>query len=356
MNPFPLTPVSWRLADFDYHLPPEQIAQRPVNPRDAARLLVSHAEGIEDGHFRDLTIWLQPGDLLVVNDVRVIPARLLGQKTTGGRVEIFLLRPLEPDQNLWEALVGSNRPVRPGSVVALGAGFFAEIIARQEDRFQVRLHVEAGEVATALERFGQMPLPPYITASDPVEDQERYQTVYAHQAGAVAAPTAGLHFTKTLLDALAVKGVETVMATLNVGLGTFQPVRCEDLAEHVMHREFFTLSQATADKVNATRKRGGRVVAVGTTVVRMLESAVGKSGLVQAMTGETNLFILPGFRFRVVDLLITNFHLPKSTLLMLVAAFTGKARQERDYAHAVTAGYRFYSYGDANLLFSDKGK
>ncbi|MEO5331290.1 MAG: tRNA preQ1(34) S-adenosylmethionine ribosyltransferase-isomerase QueA [Magnetococcus sp. YQC-5] len=344
---------SWRLGDFDYHLPDDRIAQRPVHPRDGARLLVSHPEGITDGRFTDLTTWLRPGDLLVLNDVRVIPARLLGRKPTGGRVEILLLRPLNLDLGIWEALVGANKPVRPGSMILLGDGFYAEIQTRVEERFQVRLRVDEGDVATAIERFGHLPLPPYIVDSDQAEDQKRYQTVYARHPGAVAAPTAGLHFTPTLLADLAAMGVEMAMATLHVGLGTFQPVRCEDLSRHVMHREFFTLSPDAARQVNATRLRGGRVVAVGTTVVRILESAACKEGRVAPVMGETDLFILPGFRFQVVDLLITNFHLPKSTLLMLVAAFTGMTRLQRDYNHAIASGYRFYSYGDANLLFPE---
>ncbi|MBF0126413.1 MAG: tRNA preQ1(34) S-adenosylmethionine ribosyltransferase-isomerase QueA [Magnetococcales bacterium] len=340
------------MSDFDYDLPPERIAQRPVQPRDASRLLVSRPEGITDGGFADLPAWLRAGDLLVLNDTRVIPARLPGRKQTGGRVEIFLLRPLE--EGCWEALVGSNKPVRPGSEITLGEGFSAVILERDQERFRVRLVARDGDVAAALERFGELPLPPYIVASDRTEDRERYQTVYARHPGAVAAPTAGLHFTPGLLAALSAMGVETAMVTLHVGLGTFQPVRSEALSGHVMHREYIVLSPETAGRVNATRQRGGRVVAVGTTAVRVLESAAGEDGAVRPVTGETDLFILPGFRFRVVDLMLTNFHLPKSTLLMLVAAFVGKPRQERDYAHAVASGYRFYSYGDANLLFPDQ--
>ncbi|MBF0179093.1 MAG: tRNA preQ1(34) S-adenosylmethionine ribosyltransferase-isomerase QueA [Magnetococcales bacterium] len=346
---------SWRLSDFDYPLPPERIAQRPVWPRDASRLLVSRPDGITDGHFTDLAAWLRAGDLLVVNDTRVIKARLMGRKESGGRVELFLLRPLE-ETGVWEALTGSNRPVRVGGRVVLGNDFSAEILARDGERCRVRLHTPDGDVTAALERFGRTPLPPYIVASDPDEDRERYQTVYAARPGAVAAPTAGLHFTEGLLAALEARGVETAKITLHVGPGTFQPVREENPAHHVMHREWFSLSGATAERINATRARGGRVVAVGTTVVRTLESVADEAGVVRPTEGETALFILPGFRFRVVDLMITNFHLPKSSLLMLVAAFVGIHRQQRDYAHAVTAGYRFYSYGDANLLFPEHGE
>ncbi|MBF0340871.1 MAG: tRNA preQ1(34) S-adenosylmethionine ribosyltransferase-isomerase QueA [Magnetococcales bacterium] len=341
---------SWRLSDFDYPLPAERIAQRPITPRDGSRLLISREEGITDGCFSDLTGWLAPGDLLVLNDTRVIPARLFARKSTGGRVEILLSRPLDA-HGLWEALIGGNRPVRAGSELTVGEGFSVRVEGREADRFLLRLTVAEGSVDAALERHGQLPLPPYIVASDAAEDRERYQTVFARQAGAVAAPTAGLHFTPELLAALERQGVQSAMATLHVGLGTFQPVRQDDLAGHVMHREFFSISAEVARQVNETRRSGGRVVAVGTTVTRLLESAVGEDGRVEPRTGETGLFILPGFKFRVVDRMITNFHLPKSTLLMLVAAFTGKERQERDYAHAVAQGYRFYSYGDANLLF-----
>ncbi|MBF0614395.1 MAG: tRNA preQ1(34) S-adenosylmethionine ribosyltransferase-isomerase QueA [Magnetococcales bacterium] len=349
----PMEPA-WRLSDFDYPLPREQIAQRPVTPRDAARLLVSRPEKVVDGHFTDLTSWLQAGDLLVLNDTRVIPARLHGRKSTGGEVEILLSRPLAAgEEGVWEALLRSHRPVRPGAVVHLAPGFDAEVLGRDGDRYRIGLHVAHGDLEQALERYGALPLPPYIVASDPVENQHRYQTVFACHPGAVAAPTAGLHFTPELLATLDSMGVGRVMATLHVGLGTFQPVRHEDLSTHVMHREFFVLSAEVANAVAATRQAGGRVVAVGTTVARMLESSVGADGRVEARCGETDLFILPGFRFRAVDLLITNFHLPKSTLLMLIAAFVGKGRQERDYAHAVAAGYRFFSYGDANLLFPE---
>ncbi|MBF0261956.1 MAG: tRNA preQ1(34) S-adenosylmethionine ribosyltransferase-isomerase QueA [Magnetococcales bacterium] len=343
---------AWCLSDFDYHLPEGCIAQRPVTPRDAARLLISRPEGIEDGRFSDLTRLLRAGDLLVLNDTRVIPARLNGHKSTGARVELLLSRPVAGGENLWESLIRANRPVKVGGEIRLGEGFSALVEGREEGCFRVRLNAPDGDVGAALARHGTLPLPPYITGSDPEENRERYQTVFAAQPGAVAAPTAGLHFTPALLEGLRGQGVTVAMATLHVGLGTFQPVRHENLAEHRMHREFFTLSEAVAERVNATRSAGGRVVAVGTTVTRMLESAVDASGRVRPTSGETDLFILPGYRFRVVDLMITNFHLPKSTLLMLIAAFTGKARQERDYAHAVASGYRFYSYGDANLLFS----
>ncbi|MEO5346651.1 MAG: tRNA preQ1(34) S-adenosylmethionine ribosyltransferase-isomerase QueA [Magnetococcus sp. YQC-9] len=345
---------TWQLCDFDYHLPESHIAQRPVSPRDAARLLVSRPEGIEDASFCELSRWLRAGDLLLLNDTRVIPARLYGRKSTGARVEILLSRPLPDGTGVWEALIRANRPVRMGGEIEIGEGFLARVEGRDEGCFRVRLLTDDGDVERALQRHGELPLPPYITASDPQENTERYQTVFAAQPGAVAAPTAGLHFTPELLQSLQDLGVGIAKATLHVGLGTFQPVRHENLAEHRMHREFFTLSREVADRVNDTRQAGGRVVAVGTTVTRLLESAADETGRLRAMQGDTSLFILPGYRFRVVDGMITNFHLPKSTLLMLIAAFVGKGRQERDYAHAIASGYRFYSYGDANLLFPDR--
>lgn len=347
--------TDWRLSQFDYPLPPERIAQRAMEPRDGARLLVSRADGIDDRFFRDLTGLLNPGDLLVLNDTRVIPARLIGHKPTGGRVEILLLRPLE-EPGVWEALASASKPVRAGLEVCFAPGFRALVEARLEARCRVRLLADDGDVSAAIDRHGRMPLPPYITGSDAAEDRHRYQTVFARSPGAAAAPTAGLHFTPELLTALEATGVSRAMVTLHVGLGTFQPVREEHLAEHVMHAEWCHLSEQSAERINATRAAGGRVVAVGTTAVRVLESAWNEAaGKVSPFAGETDLFILPGYRFRSVDLLISNFHLPKSTLLMLVAAFVGKERLDRDYAHAVASEYRFYSYGDAMLLHPGNG-
>ncbi|MBF0284500.1 MAG: tRNA preQ1(34) S-adenosylmethionine ribosyltransferase-isomerase QueA [Magnetococcales bacterium] len=343
----------WRLSDFDYSLPEDRIAQRPAARREASRLLVSRPEGVEDRRFGDLETLLEPGDLLVLNDTRVLPARLLGCKAdSGGRVEIFLLRALDGGHR-WEALIRASKPPKPGALIRIGEGegegFVAVGPRRGPGTYEATLP-EGGSWAELLERHGRMPLPPYITASDPEEDRERYQTVYARNPGAVAAPTAGLHFTPELLARLEARGIGSTRVTLHVGLGTFQPVREEDLSRHVMHREWYRLPAESAERIAETRRRGGRIVAVGTTAVRVLESAAAPDGTLVPGEGETNLFILPGYRFKGVDRMITNFHLPKSTLLMLVAAFVGKGRMERDYAHALASDYRFFSYGDAQFL------
>ncbi|MBF0371185.1 MAG: tRNA preQ1(34) S-adenosylmethionine ribosyltransferase-isomerase QueA [Magnetococcales bacterium] len=338
----------WQLSDFDYHLPPECIAQEPVEPRDVSRLLVSRSEGIEESRFREVGAYLKPGDLVVINDTRVLPARLLGKKPTGGRVEVFLLKPLAHSGE-WEALIGSNKPVKLGQEIIIADGFRVRVLERLDGRFRVGLDV-VGDPFDAIHQYGRMPLPPYIQQQNAQRDQERYQTVFAKETGAVAAPTAGLHFTPQLMAKLQAQGVRFAHITLHVGLGTFQPVRVDDLSQHVMHREWCRVSEETARQINSTREQGGKIVAVGTTVARTLESAVADDHTLQAWEGETDLFILPGYRFRLVDALITNFHLPGSTLLMLVAAFIGKPRLDRDYAHAINQRYRFYSYGDASLL------
>lgn len=342
-----------RLSDYHYHLPPDRIAQRPATPRDHARLLVSRPEGVEETIYHHLTDYLDPGDLLVVNDTRVIPARLKGHRPSGGKNELFLIRPLSdlapPGQ--WEALVSSNKKIKKGLHITFSPTFSATVLGRTSHGFRVQLESREGSLHETIHRHGQIPLPPYITASDQEEDQHRYQTVFARQEGAVAAPTAGLHLTEPLLGTLRRKGIEIAPLTLHVGIGTFQPVREENLAHHVMHQEWCHLPPETARKINHTRQQGGRVVAVGTTVMRTLESAPRQQGEIHPFDGNTHLFILPGFRFRVVDLLLTNFHLPHSTLLMLVAAFIGKDRLDRDYAHAIRSGFRFYSYGDTSLLF-----
>ncbi|MEO5362419.1 MAG: tRNA preQ1(34) S-adenosylmethionine ribosyltransferase-isomerase QueA [Magnetococcus sp. DMHC-8] len=341
---------AWRLSHFDYLLPADRIAQRPMTRRDQARLLVSLPHALRDQRISHLPDWLQPGDLLVLNDTRVIPARLLAHKPSGGRVEILLLRPL-PMPGHWEAMANSNKKIPPGLQVTVAPGFQVTVLERLATGFHVQLHAEQEAVSTALQRYGQLPLPPYITGSDPGQDRHRYQTLFARQPGAVAAPTAGLHFTLPLLTRLRARGIRTTTITLHVGPGTFQPVREEVLTRHRMHRERCILSHHTARLVNATHARHGRVIAVGTTALRTLETAALPSGRVQPFAGETDLFILPGYRFRAVDALLTNFHLPRSTLLMLVAALVGKRRLDRDYAHAIARGYRFYSYGDAMLLF-----
>ena len=345
-----MTPPSIKTSLFDYTLSPERIAQHPVVVRDRSRLLVSHPHAMHDRIFRHLPGFLHPGDLLILNDTRVIPARLLATKPTGGRVEILLLKPL-PEADAWEAMTRSNKPLQPGLRVTVAPGFYVTLLERMGPHVRVRLQSDHTPLATAIQRHGNLPLPPYITASNPQEDAHRYQTVFARQPGAVAAPTAGLHFTRPLFARLRAHGIQTATVTLHVGPGTFQPVREAQAARHIMHAERCTLSPQTAQRINTTRARGGRIVAVGTTALRVLETAARKKGRVQPFSGETNLFILPGYRFRAVDALITNFHLPRSTLLMLVAALVGKRRMDRDYAHAMTRGYRFYSYGDAMLLF-----
>ncbi|MEO5340198.1 MAG: tRNA preQ1(34) S-adenosylmethionine ribosyltransferase-isomerase QueA [Magnetococcus sp. MYC-9] len=348
--PMHLPSSTWRLSHFDYRLPPGQIAQRPVACRDRSRLLVSLPHAVRDQRFRQLPDWLRAGDLLVLNDTQVIPARFLACKPSGGRIEILLVKPL-PEAGHWEAMASSHKKINPGLQIQIAPELRIVFLERLGAGFRVALSARPEELPAALQRYGHLPLPPYITASDPRQDAQRYQTVYARQPGAVAAPTAGLHFTIPLLARLRAGGVRTTTVTLHVGPGTFQPVREEQLSRHRMHRERCLLSPHTARLINATRARQGRIIAVGTTALRVLESAALPSGRVRPLSGETGLFILPGYRFRAVDALITNFHLPRSTLLMLVAAFVGKRRLDRDYAHAIHRGYRFYSYGDAQLLF-----
>ncbi|MEG3640510.1 tRNA preQ1(34) S-adenosylmethionine ribosyltransferase-isomerase QueA [Magnetococcus sp. PR-3] len=340
-----------QLTHYDYHLPESHIAQRPMEPRDHARLLLSRSSGVEDGRFDSVLELCQPGDLLVLNDTRVIPARLLGHKPSGGRVEIFLLKPDPAQPPLWRAMTRSNKPLKVGQRVDFGPDFYAEIVQRcDEGQVLVALHTQNISESEAMTVYGQMPLPPYITGSDADQDKSRYQTVFARRDGAVAAPTAGLHFTQALLSQLHEKGVGWCHVTLHVGLGTFQPVRVENLDEHHMHAEWRELEAQTVARINQAKAQGGRVIAVGTTAVRTLESSVDHQGVLQPSCGETRLFIRPGYEFQVVDRMITNFHLPKSTLLMLVGAFVGRERLARDYKHAIEHGYRFYSYGDATWL------
>ncbi len=339
-----------RIRDFSYDLPPERIAQHPAEPRDASRLLVVRRRGaLEDRVFRDLPRCLEPGDLLVVNDTRVLPARLLGRKPTGGRAEVLLLGRLDGPR--WEALVRASKPARPGTEVRVGEGRVVVEEPLGEGRYRVRLEA-GGDPMEWLEQEGLPPLPPYIRRGRPdPRDRAWYQTLYADPAkpGSAAAPTAGLHFTPRVLRALDARGVERVAVTLHVGLGTFLPVRAERLDEHRMHREWYEVPGAAAAAVNRALDEGRRVIAVGTTVTRVLEHA-GRSGRVEAGAGWTDLFIRPGHRFRVVSGLVTNFHLPESTLLVLVCAFGGRERILSAYRHAVEAGYRFYSYGDAMLV------
>jgi S-adenosylmethionine:tRNA ribosyltransferase-isomerase len=352
-----------RLEDFDYELPAERIAQQPAAERDRARLLVHDRARDVTEHctVRDMPEILRPGDLLVVNDTRVLNARLFARRASGGRVELLLLAPTD-EPHTWSALVHPARRLRDGERLALeGAeewdvcmlGRDRDAAGKPEMEWRVRFADRAGAVLApeeVLERAGHVPLPPYVARPDAASDAERYQTVFASAPGAVAAPTAGLHFTPALLARLAAHGIERAAVTLHVGPGTFQPVKCARIEDHVMHAERFELSPATVAAVHAARARGGRVVAVGTTAVRVLESCADERGALAAASGETRLFLHPGARFRVVDALLTNFHLPRSTLLMLVSAFAGRERVLRLYREALEQGYRFYSYGDAMLV------
>ena len=336
--------MSLTLADFDYALPPELIAQAPLPQRSSSRLLVLDGDRLSDGRFADLTQWLRAGDLLVMNDSRVLHARMLGRKESGGQVEILVERLLDESEVL--AQVRASKSPQPGSHIRLEDAVDVEVLGRAGEFYRLRF---PGDAAELLERHGRLPLPPYIERKADAPDEMRYQTVYAREKGSAAAPTAGLHFDQDLLAGLRLMGVELSWVTLHVGAGTFQPVRVDDLTEHRMHTEQYVLPQATVDAIAATRSRGGRVVAVGTTSLRVLESAA-LVGEMKAGTGETALFVTPGFEFKVVDMLITNFHLPKSTLLMLVSAFGGLAELRAAYRHAIAVGYRFFSYGDAMLL------
>ena len=342
-------------SDFHYELPEELIAQAPLPERSASRLLlVPPGEGVfADLGVRDLPSLLQPGDLLVFNDTRVIPARLFGNKATGGRVEILIERLLA--NNEARAQLGVSKSPKPGSRIALDAGGEAEVLARDDAGFwHLRFHLPE-PLENWLLHAGRLPLPPYIQREPGADDAERYQTVFAKEVGAVAAPTAGLHFDDALLDALRARGIEFGHVTLHVGAGTFQPMRVDDIHEHRMHSEWLNVGAELVQQVRRTRASGGRVVAIGTTVLRALESAL-VDGELQPFAGDTSIFIFPGYRIRSVDALLTNFHLPESTLLMLVSAFAGKERIFAAYEHAVRERYRFFSYGDAMLLFPAQGQ
>jgi S-adenosylmethionine:tRNA ribosyltransferase-isomerase len=339
-----------RLAEFDYDLPPELIAQEPVEPRDASRLLVVHRESGRFEHviFRDLPGYLKSGDCLVLNQTRVIPARLIGRRVpTGGAAELLLLRRLDRDR--WEALVRPGRRLKPGARISFAGGRLEAVVEGRvaEGARLVRFEYQ-GIFEEILDHLGRVPLPPYITRE--LADDERYQTVYATVRGASAAPTAGLHFTPELLEGCRRMGVGTAYLTLHIGLGTFRPIREEVIEEHQMHEEYFELGAEAADLVNATRRNGGRVVAVGTTAVRTLETVAAEDGLVRPAAGMTDKYIYPGYRFRAVDAMVTNFHLPKSSLILLVSAFAGRDLIMRAYADAVTRRYRFFSFGDAMLI------
>ena len=349
-------------SDYDYALPEAQIARAPLADRDGARLLVVGADGVAHRTIRDLPDALPRGALLVVNDTRVLPARLHADKPTGGRVELLLCERLGADgpTERWRAMARSGKPMRTGALALRGEGApAAEVLAVEPPYVELRLTPRAGEpLLAALERVGEVPLPPYIqkARADRGEpsvvpsDRDRYQTIFAERPGAVAAPTAGLHLSPPLLAALAARGVETAAVTLHVGPGTFAPLRADRLADNTLHAERFEITAGAAERIDAARAAGRSIVAVGTTVVRALESCCDERGVVRAAAGETSLFIVPGFRFRVVDRLLTNFHLPRSSLLVLAAAFAGRDRVLDAYRAAVAAGYRFYSYGDATLL------
>ena len=343
--------MSLTLDDFDYTLPGELIAQAPLPERTASRLLVTtpcadRPPVLTDASFTDLPGLIGPGDLLVFNDTRVIHARLHGVKDSGGQIEVLIERAVGPHEAL--AQVRASKSPRTGSLLRLADAFEVEVLGRVGELFHLRF--PAGEDLLALlERHGKLPLPPYIQRAAEEADENRYQTVYAREPGSVAAPTAGLHFDEALLARIAERGAKCAWLTLHVGAGTFQPVRVDDLGEHRMHRERYVIPQETVDAIAATRAAGGRVIAVGTTSMRALEAAA-QEGPLEAGSGETEIFILPGFRFQVVDALITNFHLPKSTLMMLVSAFAGMDSIRRTYAHAVARRYRFFSYGDAMFI------
>jgi len=337
-----------QVSDFDFDLPEHQIAKQPLQQRDASRLLClsQRQEDVADALIRDLPKLIQPGDVWVLNDTKVIPARLVGHKISGGKVEVLLLEPTgEP--HVWKAWGKANKPLKAGSLITFSDIFSAQVLSRDGKNIRVRLI--ADDVPAAIESTGHMPLPPYINRPDTEADKARYQTVFARHAGAVAAPTAGLHLTVELMAAMQDAGAIFAHLTLHVGPGTFQPVQVENLSEHVMHEEAYIVPDETAALVNGAKAEGRRVVAVGTTSLRTLEAA-SQSGRLQAGAGRTAIFISPGYHFRMVDALLTNFHLPRSTLIMLVSALAGRERVLSAYEHAKEHGYRFYSYGDAMFV------
>jgi S-adenosylmethionine:tRNA ribosyltransferase-isomerase len=339
---------TYSLSDFDFDLPPERIAQAPLPDRSASRLLQLDGDQILDRTFSDIVDQLHSGDVLVMNNTRVLKARFFGQKDTGGQVEVLVERVLDPRTVL--AQVRASKSPKPGSRIRLADAFDVNVGERAGEFFTLRLPDEQrGDVFDLIEAHGRLPLPPYIEHDADDFDEQRYQTVYSKEPGAVAAPTAGLHFDQPLLDRLAAKGVRIAYVTLHVGAGTFQPVRVEDLSAHKMHSEWYTIPQETVDAVRAAQAAGRDVVAVGTTSLRALESA-SQSGALQAGSDDTALFITPGYQFKTVTRLITNFHLPKSTLMMLVSAFAGYEPIRKAYSHAIASEYRFFSYGDAMLL------
>lgn len=345
-----------RLSDFDFDLPDRLIATRPARPRSSARLLVAGRTRITDAHAIDLPRFLSPGDRLVLNDTRVIPARLSGRRargTTEARIEATLLEPRA--DGTWSALLKPLKKVRDGEAIAFSQDLSATLVGREAGTAHLRFNLVGDDFDAALEAAGAMPLPPYIAAKRPADDRDRddYQTIWADRAGAVAAPTASLHFDAALMAALAARGIETTRVTLHVGAGTFLPVKTDDVSQHRMHAEWGEVSAAAAAEIAATRAAGHRVVPVGTTALRLVESAARATGAIAPFRGFTDIFITPGFEFRVTDALMTNFHLPRSTLMMLVSALMGAGRMRAIYAHAIARDYRFFSYGDASLLMPD---
>jgi S-adenosylmethionine:tRNA ribosyltransferase-isomerase len=341
-----------QLSDFDFDLPEELIAVRPANPRPSARMLVAQGDELQDLHVYDLPSLLHEGDRLVLNNTKVIPARLFGSRRRGesvAKVEITLLEPQA--QGGWRALAKPLRKVLPGEVIRFSDQLSAEVIEKSETDLRLEFNLAGEDFDRALQEAGMMPLPPYIAAKRPADAQDRtdYQTVFARYSGAVAAPTASLHFDEALLAALKAKGVAFTEVTLHVGAGTFLPVKVEDVTTHKMHAEWGEVTQVAADEIAATKAAGGRVIPVGTTALRLIESAAA-GGAIAPWRGETDIFIYPGYEFRVADALMTNFHLPKSTLMMLVSALMGQERVKNIYAHAIAARYRFFSYGDSSLL------
>lgn len=339
-----------KTADFDYDLPQELIAQDPLEQRDSSRLLILDKETGERTHkiFHDIIDYLHEGDCLVINNTKVIPARLIGEREgTGGKVEVLLLK--RRSDNVWETLVKPGKKARPGTRLSFGGGLLHAEVQEVVDEGNRLIRFEyEGIFEEILDQLGQMPLPPYITHQ--LKDKNRYQTVYAKYEGSAAAPTAGLHFTEELLEQIQAKGVKIARVTLHVGLGTFRPVKVEDVTEHHMHTEFYHVSEEAADIINETKKQGGRVICVGTTSCRTIESAADDQGIVHATEGDTDIFIYPGYQFKVLDCLITNFHLPESTLLMLVSALAGKENIMAAYREAVEMRYRFFSFGDAMFI------
>ncbi len=336
-------------SDFFFELPPELIAQTPIEKRDASRLMCLDRQNgrVEHRHFYELPQLLRPGDCLVMNDSRVLPARLLGERETGGAVELVLLE--DKGDGVWECLSRPGKKTRKGTRLSFGGGQLqAQVVDEVEGGNRLVKFAYTGIFLEVLERLGKMPLPPYIRAE--LQDPERYQTVYSRQLGSAAAPTAGLHFTKELLQELEEKGIQTAYLTLHVGLGTFRPVKEEEIEDHLMHAEYCSISQETAAKINATRKQGGRIIAVGTTSCRTLESRAEADGSIHPYSGYTNIFIYPGYSFKCIDGLVTNFHLPESTLIMLVSAFAGREHVLAAYEEAVRERYRFFSFGDAMLI------